>query len=290
MKKILLRSVVIGLLLCATTALFAQTAPLPPAKVIRIYREEVKPGMAAAHSKLEAPFPRAFARANAPNHYIALTSISGPNEAWFVERHESFGEIERGDQEQEKNAVLSAEIDQLLENDGSVLSGGRTILARLEEDLSFRPGINMAMMRFVSVNTVRVRPGHDAEFREARKIINAAYEKANVDQHFSVFQVTAGAPVGTYLIFRGRKSLAELDAPPNQSVQQAMGESNQKKLQELASSYLLSNEANIFAIKPDLSYAPKTFAAADPVFWTPKAAVAKRPAAKKSLAKSGTGQ
>jgi hypothetical protein len=190
----------------------------------------------------------------------------------------------------DNNVLLSAEIDQLLEHDGSVLSGGRAILARLEEDLSFRPGINMAMMRFLSVNTVRVRPGHDAEFREARKIINAAYEKANADQHLAVFQVTAGAPIGTYLIFRGRESLAELDAPPNQAIQQAMGESNQKKLQELASSYLLSNEANIFSIKPDMSYAPKTFAAADPAFWTPKAALATRPAAKKPPVKSGTGQ
>jgi hypothetical protein len=290
MKKILLPSIVIGLLLCAPSALFAQTAPLPPPKVIRIYREEVKPGMAAAHRKLEVPFPRAFARANAPNHYIALTSISGPNEAWFLERHESFAEIEKGDQEQDGNAALSAEIDQLLEHDGSVLSGSRAILARLEEDLSFRPGINMPMMRFLTVNTVRVRPGHDAEFREARKIINAAYEKANADQHFAVYQVTAGAPIGTYLIFRGRKSLAELDAPPNQSVQQAMGESNQKKLQELASSYLLSNEGNIFSIKPDMSYVPKTFAAADPAFWAPKTAVAKRPAAKKAPVKVETGQ
>jgi len=290
MKKILLPSIVIGLLLCATTVLFAQTAPPPPPKVIRIYREEVKPGMTAAHRKLEATFPRAFAQAKSSNHYIGMTSISGPNEAWFIEPHQSFAEIEKFDQDDEKNTAFSAELNQLLEHDGSVLSGGRAILARLEEDLSFRPGINMAMMRFVSVNTVRVRPGHDAEFREARKIINAAYEKANADLHVGVFQVTVGAPNGTYLIFRGRKSLAELDAPPNQSVQQAMGESNQKKLQELASSYLLSNEGNIFSIKPDMSYVPQTFAAADPAFWASKPAVAKRPAAKKPPVKAETGQ
>lgn len=288
-KKIVLPSIVIGLLLCATTALFAQTAT-PPPKVIRIYREEVKPGMTAAHRKLEVPFPRAFTRANGSNHYIGLTSISGPNEAWFIEPHESFAEIEKFDQEDAKNTALSAEIDQLLEHDGSVLSGSRAILARLEEDLSFRPGFNMAMMRFVSVNTVRVRPGHDAEFRESRKIINAAYEKANADQHLAIFQVTAGAPTGTYLIFRGRKSLAELDAPPNQLVQQALGESNQKKLQELQGSALISNEANIFSIKPDMSYAPKAFATADPAFWAPKAAVAKRPVAKKPPVKTETGQ
>ena len=59
------------------------TSPSPP-KVLRIYREEVKPGKVAAHEKVEVGWPQAFTKANYAVHYLAMTSMAGPYEAWFI--------------------------------------------------------------------------------------------------------------------------------------------------------------------------------------------------------------
>ena len=85
-------------LLCTTFALScgltlrAQSGPPP---ILRIYVEQVKPGKGPAHQKAEAAFPRAFARANYPAHYIALDAMSGSSECWFLEAHSSFAETEK---------------------------------------------------------------------------------------------------------------------------------------------------------------------------------------------------
>src|SRR6188474_2808740 len=70
-------------------------APPPPPKVLQIFREVVKPGHSAAHATTEAGWPAAFSKANAPGNYIALTSVSGPNEAWFITGYDSFAAYEK---------------------------------------------------------------------------------------------------------------------------------------------------------------------------------------------------
>src|SRR5215218_5039982 len=86
-------------------------APPPPPKVLQIFRETVKPGHSAAHANTEAGWPAAFAKADAPGHYLALTSTSGPNEAWFITGYESFAAYEKDNAGIEANAALSAETD-----------------------------------------------------------------------------------------------------------------------------------------------------------------------------------
>jgi len=257
--------------------------------MLRIFREEVKPGMGEAHEKVEANYVHAVARAKFPVHYLALSSLSGTNEVWFVEAHDSYASIEKAEAAIDKLPALKQELGQIGAQDGGLLTGGRTLTLAFREGLSYRPGVNVAQMRYFSVNTIRVRPGHDPEFREARGIIKAALEKANADAHFAVYQVVLGAPAGTYIVFTPRKSLAELDAPPNQAIQAALGEEGQKKLRELASAYTQVSEPNLFAFSPKMSYPPKEFVAADAAFWAPKPKVTAKPAAaKKEVAKAGT--
>jgi hypothetical protein len=173
--------------------------------VIRIYREEVKPGRLPTASLRY--LPTRFCQGNAPNHYIALTSITGPNEA-CLGAHESFARSKRAIRNK-NNAALSAEIDQ--PGDDICLSAAADP-GPLEEDLSFRPGC-ITMMRFLTVNTVRVRPATPNS--EKPKDNQRRLREGQCRPTLRVYQVTAGAPIGTYLIL-SRKSLAELDAPPNQ--------------------------------------------------------------------------
>ena len=267
------------------SALAQEKAASGPPKVLQIFREEVKPGKGAAHVKVEAGWPAAFAKANYPAHYLAMVSQTGPSEAWFMTGYPSLAAWEKDQQASEKNPVLTAELDKLSEKDGELLSGARSITANYREDLSYRPaGVKLGAMRYFYVTTIRVRPGHESDYLEANKITREAHEKANVPEHWAVYQVTLGMPSGTYLVLQPMKTLAEVDAFPDthgKVYQEAIGDEGKKKLREAASAGIMNSESNIFAFSPKMSYVSKETAAADPEYWTPKPPAKAAPAAKK---------
>src|SRR2546426_850605 len=75
-----------SLLCIGATAALAQGPALPTSQpaLITIYREQVKLGRGTEHERIEAGWPAAFAKAKSPNYYLAMTSLTGPNEAWFI--------------------------------------------------------------------------------------------------------------------------------------------------------------------------------------------------------------
>ncbi len=271
-----------------------QATPGGPPKVLRIFREEVKAGKAPAHEKVETAWTRAFVNAKYPAYMLATTSLSGPLEAWFFESHDSWASIEKTEEAVGKSAALTGVMERFSEQDSGILSATRTMVAVHREELSFRPNtINVGKDRYFEIVTYRVRPGHDNEFIEARKLAIAAHQKANVDEAWAIYQVMMGAPSGTYLMFVPLRSLAQMDAAPSRhgkAYQDAMGEDGQRKLRELMGSALFNSEAQIFAFNPKMSYVAKEVAAADPDFWTPKprpASAKAAPAAKKEASKAG---
>jgi hypothetical protein len=281
--------VIAATLLSCSFSVLAQTPPAGgPPKILQIYREEVKPGKAPAHEVVEAGWPRAFARANWPSHYLAITSLTGPSEAWFMTGYDSFAAWETDSRGVDKNPGLKKELDQLEAKDGELRSGGRSLVASFREDLSNQPNVDMAKMRYFRIITFRVKPGHDAQFPDAVKIVKAGYEKAKLTAPWAAYQISSGMAGPTFLILIPMKSLDEVDAALSlaKTVQEAEGEENAKKLQTIAADAYVSVESNIFAFNPKMSYPPKEWAAADPEFWKPKAAAAMKPAGMKPAAKA----
>jgi hypothetical protein len=284
MKKYLPAFFAISLFLAGAAQALAQATPATPggpAKVLQIFREEVKVGKGAAHEKFEAgSFVQAFAKADWPTHYLAMTTITGPSEAWFLTPYDSFEAWEKDRQATEKAPGLLGQLDQLGEKDAEFLTNGRSIVAIYRPELSYRrEGVNIFTMRYISVTTYRVRPGHNADFEELRKIANEAHEKANVDEHWSMYQVISGMPGGTFLYFQPHKSLKEEDAVPEKhgkAYQDALGDEGRKKLRELSSAAILTSETTLFAFSPKMSYVSKEAIAADPDFWAPKPKTAAR--------------
>jgi len=288
MRKLILLSVVMCLVLSCAAAAFAQSTSVGnPPKVLQIFREEVKPGKSAAHAVVEAGWPAAFARANWPTHYVAMTSTTGPSEAWYVTGYESFAAIEKDQQAVEKATVLNATLEQLSARDGELLSSTRSVTAVHRPDLSYRSGsVNVAEARYVRVATVRVRLGHGDTFVERQKAAMAAHDKANTGAHWTVYEVVGGMPAGTYLIFSSMKSLAEADVDVSKAFREAMGEENFAKRMQFARDSLLFVESNIFAFSPKQSYVSKEWVAANPDFWAPKSQTqlaGKKPAGAKTV-------
>lgn len=282
---------VIGVaLLGSSLSVFAQPAPgsMPPPKILQIYREEIKPGKAPAHEQVEAGWPKAFAKANWPTNYLAMTSSTGPSEAWFMTGFDSLEAWEKDSGNVAKNSALKKELDQLEARDGELRSGGRSLVAMYREDLSHQANVDIPKMRYFRIITFRVRQGHDSQFADAVKIVRTAFEKANVPAHWAVYQIYAGMPAPTFLVILPAKSLAEVDAAiaAAPAVQQAEGEDGVKKLQTIASDAFNAVETNIFEFNAKMSYPSKQWADGDPDFWRPKAAPSAKSEPKKPAAKA----
>ena len=206
-----------GVCLFISTAIqaAAQDQPPGPPKILSIFREEIKPAKGAAHERAEVAYVKAFREAKWATPYLAMTSISGPNEAWFISGYPSFDAWEKDNAAVEKNTALKAALDQADEQDSALRTGQRAVIARYREDLSYNAGINVGQMRYFQIVTFRVRPGHAQGFEEARKITKAAHEKANVNEHYAIYQVVSGMPGGTFLLFLPYKSLSEMDTDPH---------------------------------------------------------------------------
>jgi len=272
-------AVTLGLSLLAAPRAPAQDPPPGPPKILSIYREVVKPGKGAAHEKNEAAWAAAYAKATAPINYIAMTSVTGPAEAWFVEGRSDFSSIEKADQFIESNAALQAEVGAIAARDGELLDSSSHILAVLRDDLGYGSPVPIPKMRYFSVTTIRVKPGYGNEFATGSKVLKEAHEKAKLDERWAVYEVISGAPGGTFLVFQPMKSLAEMDAyreMHGKAFQDAMGEDNRARMRELTREAVASQTSQVFQLNPRMSAAAKEFVAGDPEFWTVKPAEAKK--------------
>ena len=242
-----------------------------PPKVLRIIHEDIKEGKGPAHEKSESKFALAMARNKYPTHYLAVTSMTGPSQAWFLEAHDSFVSV--GETQAFEDKI--AEFQTLDAIDAEYRSSSRYSLAIYRPDLSFHPGEfkqRLPQARYLNVVTIRIHFERDLEFAEIAKTALEAAEKAKSEQPVAAYQVVSGMPSGTYILLEPAASLNALDDAPARSraLMEAMGESGARKFLKNAGEVIVVEEPVLFAINPKMSYVSKEFAAGDPEFWTPK--------------------
>jgi hypothetical protein len=277
----------ICLLAAFASQALAQTQP--PPKVLSIFREDVKPGRGTAHAKLEAGYAAAMRKAKWNTYSLALSSVSGVGDAWFLTGYPSLEAIETDHRNTEKNKALISEYDRLDEVDSQFRTNQRMMIAVLQDNLSYQSNVDIAHMRYFEVLTFRVRPGHDAQFAEAANLVRSAYEKAKTPNvHWAAYAVISGAPSGTYLVFIPMKSLKDIDATmaAEKDLMMAMGEDGGRKMEKIASEAYISEESTIYAFSPSMSYVPKEWEDADAAFWKPKAQTVAKAPMKKAPAKT----
>lgn len=266
-----------ALLAPSQAPLRAQAGPMPPPPLMLFFREEVKPGHSAAHAATEAAWGRALARGKGTEHYLGLTSLTGPHEAWFLFGYASFAEWEARQAELDKNPALKKEVDALAMKDGDHLSGARSFLGMLRKDLGYGPPVEIGKMRYLRVRTFRVKQGMGQAFEAGVKTALAAYEKSRFPFSFAFYEVAAGTGSPTFVALRPMKSLADLDAAEaaDKAFQEALGEEGRKAMQKTFADTVAFVENQLFAFSPKLSYPGPGVTASDPAFWTVKAEPAK---------------
>ncbi len=273
-----------ALTLVVAAPAFAQVAPPAPPRILQIAREEVRPGKGAAHAANEAAWGAAFVKGQAPITWLAMRSIAGPSEVWFLTGWESWADREKADKALEANAALTAEDDKYSTLDGDNLSRTSTIFANYRPGLSYQPGVDLTKMRYMAVDVVRVKPGQGAAFAEAWRMMVEAHKTAKMNEHWAVYSVNAGMADGTYFFMYPSATLAELDASGpmhgSDEFSKAVGEGGRNKMNAATIASIDSETRLIFQLSPQMSSLAKTWADADP-FWAPKAPAPAVVAAKK---------
>jgi hypothetical protein len=204
-----------------------------------------------------------------PRPYLGMASINS-SEAWWLTGYASLGEMEK----ENSNAGYNAVMAQFIPGDAEYVSNTRNIIARFRDDLSYGVGEPLGAAHGFTVRTIRVRPGHNSEYEEIRKTVKQVVESGSIKGvRSAAYQVVAGAPNGTFLLFTAFTSLAERDTP-NEAMTAAMRDSA-SKIADLQSKSILSSEDQIFMLNPKFSNPSPQMVAAAPDFWKPKAAMAK---------------
>lgn len=247
--------------------------PVPTAQpaVLTIFREQVKYGHGAEHETLEAGWPAAYTKAKSPATYIAMTSLTGPSEAWFMAPYanwQAYGDVmkaERGD------PVLAAELARLSKADAEHVDAARELHLAGRPDLSMGGFPNIAKQRFYQVTFFRVRPGHRQGFEDLAKVFKAAYQKAAPAASYRVYEVVAGVPGLTYMIFSSVQTLAEWDKAQamDMAVMGSLNASDLQALQKFSAEGLINSETQRFAVSGPMSYVDDATASQDPAFWRP---------------------
>jgi hypothetical protein len=263
----------------------AGAVPPPPA-VLVIFREEVKPGRVAAHAANETAWAAAYQKGGAPQQWLGMTSVAGPTEAWFLSGYTSYEEFQKSEDAVEGHATLAADSDKFSAIDGDLINRTSTIVARYLPGLSYQSSVKLPDMRYMQVDVVRVKAGFDNDFRTAWRAIAAAHTKANMDEHWAVYEVDAGAPDLTFYFMYPRKTLSEIDksGPMHGAAgyRDAVGETGRNEQREMFRRSLESSQTLIFKFRPAMSVLTKEWTDTDPAFWTPKpVAPVKNPPVKK---------
>ena len=185
-----------------------------------------------------------------PAYWIGMNAITGPSEAWFLSSYASNEALEKENDAME--AAVGKQLEAADEGDAQFRTGTRMYLLELNESLSYRMRPNVKDMRYISVATVRVKPGYGQAFLEVRKAVKAAHEKANVDEHWAFYEVTSGAPAGTYMLLFGSSTMKDDDTDPHTAAyRDAVGDEGRAKYQEFQRAGLASHRNGDLRDQPE---------------------------------------
>ena len=260
--------------LCIAGSARCVAAGLPDKQpnLIHIWRESVKPGRGAEHAKSESGYVAAYEKAGSPAHYLALTSETGADEAWYISAWDSNSAMGEDRKREDKDPVLTAELARLDRIDADYVTAIKKTVAKARPDLSVGEFPDLAKVRFFEITIFRLRPGRDSIFESGAKAYVAAVKRASVKTGSRVYEVVAGMPGPSFIVFTSLVDYAQFDqlATDWNAIWTAATPEEQTAMKNLESDAVIEEETNRFKVDPIQSYVSKETRAKDPEFWSPK--------------------
>jgi hypothetical protein len=190
---------------------------------------------------------------------------------WYVVAHDSHAAIGESMKREDKDPVLTAELNRLALADAEYVSRIDTILAMARPELSVGSFPDIANARFFEITTLRVRPGREMQFEEVAKAYAAAMKRAAPGSTYRMYEVLAGMEQPTFYVFSSTESYGEFD----QRLVESQAAFKQATPEEMAALNKFGEvaervENNHFRLDPAQSYVPQETRDKDPEFWNPK--------------------
>jgi len=243
-----------------------------PPKVLVIQRELLKPGRSGGmHEKSESAFVGAVKANHLDIHYLALTSLSGPDRALFLSGYPSVAAWEEERKATSRNAAGSAALDRADVADGDLLTEQAQSVWRLNDEMSLNEN-GLHGDRYMEIEQFKIKPGHTAQWEELVKLVKEGYEKGIPDASWDTFEQVFGPAGNGYIVIVKLKSLAEVDEhhAGGKAFVDALGKEGMKKLDELTAACVESQETNLFAFSPKMSSPQEAWVKDEPDYWKPK--------------------
>jgi hypothetical protein len=272
MRKSHVSLTVLALVVGGAATAVAQGVPSTQPKFLHIFREQLKPGRVGDHARWERGWPAALGKAESQFNYIALASVTGPPEVWYVMPFASQAAYDEMMAEGEDNLALSAETDRLARGARDFLKGADQIQAAAMPDLSHGTFPEIGKMRYWAITRFHVKPGYFTDWIAATKAYTAAAARSAPDASWRTYEVVAGAPAHTFLIFSSHASFAGFDKQmaESQATWEGMTEEEGATLQKFFREGVAKIVTNRFRLDPGQSYVNAETRASDPDFWEPK--------------------
>ncbi len=267
LRGLLIASVLIGI----PYASAQNGLPAAQPKRLTIIREQVKVGQSSNHARNEAGWPAAFEKAKSPDYYIALTSMTGPTEAWYLIPSDSYAAEAAAMKRVDQDPVLAAELDRLAVRDAEFITGSTTVQTMARTDLSLGKFPNAAKARYFEISIFSVRQGQEEKFEAVAKAYGGARKRVAPEASYRVYAVVAGMPDPTFFVISSVENYADFDGmtmegektfasltPEEQAIFAKWGEA------------VMRAETNRFRVDPVQSFVSKEVRASDPGFWMGK--------------------
>jgi len=174
-----------------------------------------------------------------------------------------------------KDAFLKLLTAQLANQDPLEPVDNQAFIAQLAQFSSLEQlqGVLGAIASVLTAVTIfRVRPGRESDFEAAAKVYGAATDRAATGVGYRVYQITAGMPEPTFLVFASVESYAQFDGmmASGQQTMQSLTPDERVTMQKFLTEALVNSETNRFALNPTMSYVSAATRATDAAFWMPK--------------------
>jgi len=263
----------VTLLALGTSLGWGQTAgasPAAPPKVALLVYQQTQPGKAGTRQDLAVSMAQALDRLDAPFSLIDLEAVTGPPGALFFDPGQSYEDIEKAGGQLGSIFAAHPELAQMQQQIDEVLTSSSTVVALRRDDLDYHAdSMDLAKARFLRIELVRVRPGHERDFADAETTLRSLLEKSKSDAARVIYQVNHGMTQPTFLIVEALRSLKQLDdsIAARKTLDQAAADVDRIHLERIAQDAYLSRETNLYGIHPEMSHVSKDFAMQDPQFW-----------------------
>lgn len=256
-----------------------ESPALAPPPVLFIQREVIAKGKMDDQNEVARKILAQYQDHHLPFNLLGMTSIA-PNrdEVLAIVAYPSFAAIDDlGKQFSSQPEDFLKTVGELREQENSLAESKIAMIASFRPDLSYRADWKaVAQARLFLVDQFIVPLGHMPDYESDVKFMKTAARKANMDEHYFVYQTVAGAESQTIIVFRPLKSFADWDkaAATAAALDHVLDDTGKKHLARIWNGAALQGPGQsvdrLYNLRPDLSITSPEFAAFDPDFWRPK--------------------